>query len=84
MPGLELAFGLVQNVSSFACVGKRLSNITGYDWSIVKEVQKSATISGKDDLFLGSFDGGCEVQIVGFLELLACLILVSKCILIQS
>lgn len=77
-PALKLNFGFVENLSSFVGICKRLSDITRHDWSIVKQVEKSATVSGKDNLLLSSFDGSGKVEVVGLLDLLSGLSFVSK------
>jgi hypothetical protein len=59
-----------QNLSRIVGVGKRLAHITRHDRGIVEEVQETTAVFGKDDLLLGSFDGGGEVDVVCLLDLL--------------
>jgi len=80
LPGLQLAFGLIQNLPSLAGICEWLSNVTRDDWSIVKQVQQLAAIPGEDDLLLSSFDGSSEMEVIGLLELLASLVLISRCL----
>lgn len=75
---LELTLSVVENVASFSTVGERLSNISGHNRSIIEKVQESATVFGEDDLLLCSLDGCGKVVVVGLLELLASLFVVSK------
>ena len=77
---MKLDLGFVQNLPSFVGVGEWLSDITRHDWSVVEQVQQSAAVSGEDDLLLSSFDCGGKVEIVGLLDLLSGLSLVSRCI----
>ena len=70
LPGLQLAFGIVQNVASFRSMCKWLSNVTWHHGSIVKQVKKSAAVLGEDDLLLSPFDGGSKMEVISFLELL--------------
>jgi len=77
-PALKLNLGFVQNLSSFVGVCKGLSDVTGHNWSIVKKVEESATVSGKNNLLLGSFDGSGKVEVVGLLDLLSGLAFVSS------
>lgn len=75
---MKLDLGFVQNLPSFVGVGKWLSDITRHDWSVVEQVQQSAAVPGENDLLLGSFDGGGKVEVVGLLNLLSGLSLVSR------
>ena len=52
----------------------RWTNITWNDWRIVEEVEDTAAMAGKNDLFLGTLNHSREFGSVCLLQLLTCLI----------
>jgi hypothetical protein len=44
--------------------------IARHNGGVIEKVKKASAMTCKDDLFLGAFDGGREMQIVCVLELL--------------
>lgn len=51
---------------------KKLTLFSGYDWSIIEQVDDFSSLFGQDDLFLCTLDDCRGVQIVRFFELLSC------------
>ncbi len=49
------------------------ASVAWYHGSVVEEVQYATAMTSEHDLLLGTLDGGGEMEIVGFLELLASL-----------
>jgi hypothetical protein len=72
-PCLQLLLGIVEDLAGFADVRERLAYIAWNNWSVIKVVQEASPVLGEDDLLLGTLDGCGEMEVVGFLELLACL-----------
>lgn len=52
---------------------KGLVVVSGDDGRVVKEIEDATSLFGQDDLFLSSLNCGGEMDVVGFLELLASL-----------
>jgi len=49
------------------------AGVAWYDWCVVEEVEESSAVAREEHLLLCAFDDGGEVDVVGFLELLASL-----------
>lgn len=77
VPGLELGFGVVEDVTGFRHMSEGLTDVAGNNRCVVKKVQETSTMPGEDDLLLSAFDRGGEVEVVRFLELLPSLAKVS-------
>jgi hypothetical protein len=73
LPVTELVFSGVEDLATRFDILEDGVYIAWYDRGVVKEVKHAACLLGEDDLFLGALDSGGEVDIVGFLELLASL-----------
>lgn len=70
LPCLQLLLGVVEDLAGVVGVGEGLAHIAGDDGCVVEVVEEAAAVFGEDDLFLCAFDGGGEVEVVGFFELL--------------
>ena len=53
---------------------ERWPGVTGYDWGVIQKVEQSPTVARKKDLLFCALDGRCEVDVVGFLQLLTGLV----------
>jgi hypothetical protein len=73
LPVAELVFGGVEDLATRFDVLEDWVCIAWYDRGVVEKVEHAACLLGEDDLFLGALDSGGEVDIVGFLKLLASL-----------
>lgn len=70
LPCLQLLLGVVEDLAGVVGVGEGLAHIAGDDGCVVEVVEQAAAVFGKDDLFLCAFNGGGEVEVVSFFELL--------------
>lgn len=73
LPVAEQVFGNVEDLAASFNVLEDGVCIPWYNGRIVKEVEHAACLLGEDNLFLGALNSRSEVDIVGFLELLASL-----------
>jgi hypothetical protein len=73
LPHLEIVLSVCENLSRICAVRKWVADIARNDRRVVKQVQESATMFGKDDLLLSTLYRSSEVEIICFLELLASL-----------
>jgi hypothetical protein len=70
LPRAQIALGVVEHVSSLDGLLVRLDGVAGDYRRIVEQVEQSACMLGEDDLLLGAFDDGGEVDVEGFLDFL--------------
>jgi hypothetical protein len=70
-PKIILSVG--QDLTRCLYLGEGRMNVTRYDWGVIDQVQEATGVLREDDLLLSALDGGCEVEVVGFLELLTSL-----------
>ena len=77
LPCLQLLLRVIEDLPSVVGVRKWLANVSGNNGRVIEVVEQATTVSGKYDLFLGALDGGSEVQIVSFLELLTGLMVLA-------
>jgi len=70
LPCSQVLFRVVQYLARSLLFLECWVCVTGHDGSVVKEVQDATRVFGKQDLLLGALDGGGQVEVVGFLELL--------------
>lgn len=69
LPVLEVIFSIVQDLSSLCAVVVRALLLAGHNGAVVEELEETATVTGQDDLLLGTLDCGKEFGVVGLLEL---------------
>jgi hypothetical protein len=69
----EIVFRIGEDLARCLYLSKGRMNVARYDRCVVDEVQESPSVFRKDDLLLGTLDGGSEVVVVGFLKLLTSL-----------
>lgn len=70
-PVTEVVLGIVEDLSGLSASFVGRADIAWDDGGVVEELEEAHAMTGQDDLFLGAFDGGEELGIVGLLELLA-------------
>jgi hypothetical protein len=75
---LKVTLGIVEDYTCGLCLCKGRMSVTWDNRGVVDQVQKSTSMFGQDNLLLGPFNGGREVEIVCLLELLAGLVKVSR------
>ena len=73
LPVAQVILGVVEDLPSLRGVLKGRARVSRHDGGVVEEVQQAAAVAGKHDLLLGPLDGGGEVDVVCFLELLTSL-----------
>ena len=69
----KIILGVGQDLTRCLYLGEGGMNVTRYDRGIIDQVQETTGVLREDNLLLSALDGGCEVEIVGFLELLTSL-----------
>jgi len=72
-PFAEVFLSIVQYLTCLMSMLEFRAGVARYNWGIVEKVQQAAAVAGEHYLLFSTFDGGGEVKVVGFLELLACL-----------
>ena len=70
LPALQLLLGVGQDLAGLGGVAEGLADVARYDGRVVQAVEEAAPVLGEDDLLLGALDGGGELEVEGFLELL--------------
>ena len=69
----KIILGVGQDLTCCLYLGEGRMNVARYDRGIIDQVQETTGVLREDNLLLSALDGGCEVEIVGFLELLTSL-----------
>ena len=72
-PLAQILFGVVEDLASLVYMFECRANISRHDGGIVQQVEETAAVAGKEDLFFGALNCGGEVQIICFLEFLSSL-----------
>lgn len=72
LPGTEIRLSIRHCLLQLIAVGEGLSLFSRYDRCVVEQVDDMTSLLGQNDLLLRPLDNGCGVDIVCFLELLAC------------
>lgn len=71
LPASKVLLSLVEDFSCSLPVLERVVAISGYDRSIVEQVQQLSCVLSQQDLLLGTLDDGSGVNVISLLELLA-------------
>ena len=78
MPGPKVIFGLIENMtSSLRTLMDRMS-VTGHDWSVIEQIENMTGVLSEDDLLFRTLNGGREVDVKRFFELLSGLLYVVR------
>jgi hypothetical protein len=72
LPRSKTLLGVVQRLPRGFGIGVDWALFAGHDGRVVEQVDELAGLGREQDLLLGALDDGCGVDVVGFLELLAC------------
>lgn len=73
----KVIFRIVKDLSRILSTCKGRVQVSGNDWCIVNQVDKSTRMLGQNGLLFSTLDGCCEVLVVRLLEFLASLHYVS-------
>lgn len=73
-PVAEIVFRVVEDLASLCAALVGWADVAWYDGRVVEQLEETHAVAREDDLLLGALDGGEELGVVGFLQLLACLI----------
>jgi hypothetical protein len=71
-PSTKLCFCITHSLLKLIAMLEWLSLLSWHNWSIVKEVQDKTGLLRQDDLLLCTLNDRRSMQVVGFLEFLAC------------
>ena len=72
-PVAQVVLGVVEHLARLRRVLEGRARVAGDDGRVVEQVQQAPAVARQDGLLLGPLDDGGEVDVVGFLDLLACL-----------
>lgn len=71
LPPLQILLGFLEHPASVVLVLVGAALLAWNHGDVVQQGQHAAAVASEDELLFGPLDGGCEVKVIGLLELLA-------------
>ena len=77
LPISKVLFSITQNLMRLSGMLECWTSVTWHNRGIIKKVEESTAMTGQHGLLLGSLNCSSKMQVIGFLQLLAGLHVVS-------